>query len=124
MDQASGRVRRDILESLRHSLRPRRRRVARSSRPMLPNHRFPRTPYVLIALGVICLLGGSYLGLFVPPPEHFMGGVQRIMYVHLPTAWKALLALTFSFLLRPIFFLYKHLELDAPLQSSLEVRAP
>src|SRR5258708_39066541 len=105
MDQASGRVRRDILESLRHSLRPRRRRVARSSRPMLPNHRFPRSPYVLIALGVICLLGGSYLGLFVAPPEHFMGDVQRIMYVHVPTAWDALLAPTFAFVLALLVFL-------------------
>ncbi|PYQ61506.1 MAG: hypothetical protein DMF58_04550, partial [Acidobacteria bacterium] len=45
---------------------------------MVPNHRFPRFPLALITLGVLCLLTGSYLGLFVAPPEHYMGNVQRI----------------------------------------------
>ncbi len=88
---------------------------------MLPNHRFPRTPYVLIALGVICLLGGSYLGLFVAPPEHFMGDVQRIMYVHVPTAWNALLALTFAFVCALMFLLNNDWKWDARLEGSIEV---
>ena len=35
----------------------------------------PKLPYALVALGVLCLLVGSYLGLFVAPPEHYMGDV-------------------------------------------------
>ena len=49
------------------------------------------------AFGVALLLAGSYWGLFRAPRETFMGDVQRIMYVHVPTAWKAMLALTFAF---------------------------
>ena len=54
---------------------------------MAANPRFPKLPHALMSLGVVCLLVGSYLGLFVAPPEHYMGEVQRIMYVHVPTAW-------------------------------------
>ena len=41
---------------------------------------------------VLLLLAGSYWGLFVAPAETYMGDVQRIMYVHVPTAWNAMLA--------------------------------
>ena len=43
------------------------------------------------------LLVGSYIGLFVAPAERHMGEVQRIMYVHVPTAWNALLCFTCAF---------------------------
>ena len=59
---------------------------------------FTPTTFILIGLGVLCLVVGSYLGLFVAPPERYMGEVQRIMYVHVPTAWNALLAITFAFI--------------------------
>jgi heme exporter protein C len=48
-------------------------------------------------LGIALLLVGSYVGLFVAPPERHMGEVQRIMYVHVPSAWIALLAFTAAF---------------------------
>jgi heme exporter protein C len=48
-------------------------------------------------LGLVLLLAGSYIGLFATPPERFMGEVQRIMYVHVPSAWNALLCFTFAF---------------------------
>lgn len=48
-------------------------------------------------LGLILLLIGSYLGLFVAPPERYMGEVQRIMYVHLPSAWNCMLCYLFAF---------------------------
>ncbi len=54
-------------------------------------------PYAFLALGALLLLAGSYIGLFVAPTEQFMGDVYRIMYVHVPTAWNALLAFTFAF---------------------------
>ncbi len=52
---------------------------------------------VFVILGVILLLAGSYVGLFVAPAEQYMGNVQRIMYVHVPTAWNWMLAVTFTF---------------------------
>ena len=57
------------------------------------NHRSGRLPIYLLILGVLCLIAGSYTGLFVAPKEEYMGDVQRIMYVHVPTAWNAMLAL-------------------------------
>jgi heme exporter protein C len=48
-------------------------------------------------LALLLLLAGSANGLFVAPPERHMGEVQRIMYVHVPTAWACLLCFTFAF---------------------------
>ena len=48
-------------------------------------------------IGLILLLVGSWIGLFVAPAERFMGDVQRIMYVHVPTAWISMLGYTFAF---------------------------
>jgi heme exporter protein C len=47
--------------------------------------------------GLALLLVGSYMGLFVAPPERHMGDVQRIMYVHVPSAWIALVMYTLAF---------------------------
>jgi heme exporter protein C len=52
---------------------------------------------VLGFTGLVLLLVGSWIGLFVAPAERFMGDVQRIMYVHVPTAWNAMLGYTFAF---------------------------
>jgi heme exporter protein C len=88
---------------------------------MTANHRFGPAPYVLLALGVACLLAGSYAGLFIAPPEHFMGNVQRIMYVHVPTAWNALLALTFAFVCACMFLFTNNWKWDARMEGAIEV---
>ena len=86
-----------------------------------PNHRFPRLPYALVALGVLCLIVGSYFGLFVAPPEHYMGNMQRIMYVHVPTAWNALLAMTFAFGCAIVSLFTSSWKWDARLEGAVEV---
>ena len=80
-----------------------------------------RPAQLLVVLGVICLLLGSYYGLFVAPPETYMGQVQRIMYVHVPTAWNALLALTFAFICAVIFLFKSDWKWDARMEASIEV---
>ena len=60
------------------------------------NRRAIRTGTLLICTGALLLITGSWLGLAVAPAEQYMGDVQRIMYVHVPTAWNAMLALTFA----------------------------
>jgi len=50
-------------------------------------------------LGPVLLIAGSYLGLFVAPPERHMGEVQRIMYVHVPSAKIAMLFYLLAFTL-------------------------
>ena len=49
-----------------------------------------------LALGL--LAWGHYIGLVVAPPDREMGEVQRIMYVHVPAVWVALVALTLNFI--------------------------
>ncbi len=49
--------------------------------------------------GIALLLVGSYIGLFVAPPERHMGDVQRLLYIHVPSAKVAILVYTFSFVL-------------------------
>jgi heme exporter protein C len=80
-----------------------------------------RTPYVLLALGAALLLAGSYIGLFVAPAERFMGEVQRIMYVHVPTAWSWMIAVLFC-LAAAVMFLFKgDMKWDSRLEGGLEV---
>jgi heme exporter protein C len=83
--------------------------------------RSTRTPLILLALGVALYLFGSYWGLFIAPRERFMGDVQRIMYVHVPTAWNWMLAVLFAFF-SAIAFLFKNdMKWDARLDAGLEV---
>lgn len=86
-----------------------------------PSSKAPKVAAGLIAAAVVLLGVGSYIGLFVAPPEHFMGEVQRIMYVHVPTAWNAMLALTFAFV-SALFVAFKQdWKWDARLEAWLEI---
>jgi heme exporter protein C len=85
------------------------------------NNRFPRLPWVLLGLGIVCLGIGTYIGLFVAPPEELMGQVQRIMYVHVPTAWNALLAMTFAFVCAIVFLFNSDWKWDERMEAAIEV---
>lgn len=78
-------------------------------------------PYGLGALGVALLAMGSAWGLFFAPRETFMGDVQRIMYIHVPTAWNALLAFTFAFACAVASLWRGGWTWDARLEGALEV---
>lgn len=47
-------------------------------------------------LGLVLLLWGWYLGLFDSPREAMMGEVARILYVHVPAAWLAMVTFTIA----------------------------
>lgn len=49
------------------------------------------------ALGLLLLLVGTWLSLAWAPADAHMGLVQKIMYVHVPAAWVAMLAFTIVF---------------------------
>ena len=54
-----------------------------------------RAAVTLRVLGVTALVGVAatvWLGLFVTPPDEFMGNLVRLLYVHPPMAWVAFLA--------------------------------
>lgn len=77
--------------------------------------------WIFVALGVVLLLVGSYFGLFVAPAEQYMGNVQRIMYVHVPTAWNWMLAVLFAFGAAIAFLFTANAKWDARLEAGLEV---
>lgn len=87
----------------------------------LPKPATSRTPLIFVTLGVVLLAVGSYWGLFIAPKERFMGDVQRIMYVHVPTAWNWMIAVLFAFGSAVAFLFNNNLKWDARGEAGLEV---
>jgi heme exporter protein C len=75
-------------------------------------------------LGIFALLAvlvGLYLTFFYVPPDTLQGDVQRIMYIHVPTAWVAFFAF-FVVFLASIIYLWKRLpEADRLAYASAEI---
>ena len=80
-----------------------------------------RAPVLLVASGAALLCIGSYWGLAKAPAEVYMGDVQRIMYVHVPTAWNAMLALTFAFACAVAFLVTESWKWDNRLEAAIEM---
>ncbi len=80
-----------------------------------------RTPYLLMPLGALFLLAGSWIGLFAVPAERYMGDVQRIMYVHVPTAWSWMLVVIFTTVCAIVLLFRNDLKWDARMEAGLEV---
>ncbi len=74
-------------------------------------------------LGLGLLLVGSYFGLFVAPAERYMGQVQRIMYVHVPCAWIAMVCYTAAFVFAVIGLWNGKPRWDARTTGAIEVGA-
>lgn len=91
------------------------------SERLLPTPKDNALPYLGAGFGLLLLIWGSYWGLLLAPREEYMGDVQRIMYVHVPTAWNAMLALTFTFVCALLFLFRGDWRWDARLEASMEV---
>ncbi len=76
-------------------------------------------PSAVVALAGVALVVG--LGLFVIPPDRLQGQVQRIMYVHVPSAWIAYLAFFVTFVASIRYLWRKDLSADRLAASSAEV---
>jgi heme exporter protein C len=80
--------------------------------------------YLANGLGTLALLAmlvGLYLALVYAPADALMGDVQRIMYVHVPTAWVAFLAF-FVVFVSSLIYLWKRLpEADRLAHASAEI---
>ena len=72
-------------------------------------------------VGLALILVGSYIGLFVAPPERYMGEVQRIMYVHVPSAWVSMLCYTVAFAFAIVSLWSHRPRWDAILTATIEV---
>jgi heme exporter protein C len=80
-----------------------------------------RWPYAVLLLGAALLGVGAYWGLLVAPPEQYMGDVYRILYIHVPTAWNAMLAFLFASVCAMVFLLRGNMRWDARLEAAMEV---
>lgn len=69
----------------------------------------------------IALAAGSVVGLFVVPADALQGDVQRLMYVHVPTAWLAMLAFFVVFVMSVLYLVQRRLRWDAVAVSSAEL---
>lgn len=88
--------------------------------PPIPSAKATRAGVILIVVAFLLLVSGSYLGLFVAPGERFMGDVYRIMYVHVPTAWNAMVALTYAFIAALMYLFRGGWKWDARLEAAIE----
>ncbi|MBZ4409597.1 cytochrome c biogenesis protein CcsA [Myxococcus faecalis] len=75
----------------------------------------------VVGLGV--LAAGWWLGLAWAPPDREMGDVQRIMYVHVPLQWMAMLAMFLNFVMAVSHLLKSKpgWKLDSLAESAAEV---
>jgi heme exporter protein C len=74
-------------------------------------------------LGLTLLVVGSCIGLLIAPPEKFMGDVGRILYIHVPTAWNALIISTAAFVIAIGSLTKRKPNWDAALHGTLMTTA-
>src|ERR671919_2260009 len=75
----------------------------------------------LSILALLAVLVGLYLAFFYAPSDALQGDVQRIMYIHVPTAWVAFLAF-FVVFTSSLVYLWKRLpEADRLAHGSAEI---
>jgi heme exporter protein C len=80
-----------------------------------------KAQWFIFVLAALLLAVGAYLGLVWAPPERMMGEVQRIMYVHVPAVWMALVAYTIALCCGVMYLWKKDLRYDALNESAIEV---
>jgi heme exporter protein C len=80
--------------------------------------------YLANGLGILALLAvlaGLYLAFFYAPADALQGDVQRIMYIHVPTAWVAFFAF-FVVFVSSLVYLWKRLpEADRLAYGAAEI---
>ena len=91
--------------------------LARRQRPVLP---IP-WEHPMGAAGFLLLLVGNYIGLFVSDREMFMGDVGRILYVHVPAAWLAMICFALATLFAFLFLVTSRRGWDSAMEAACEV---
>jgi heme exporter protein C len=72
-------------------------------------------------LALLMVLAGLYLAFFYAPPDALQGDVQRIMYIHVPTAWVAFLAFFVVFVASIVYLWRRSPESDRLAAASAEI---
>src|SRR3974390_3020257 len=69
------------------------------------------------------LAAGLYLGLFVAPPDYQQGDTVRIMFVHVPAAWIAVMGYGLMALSSAVGLVYRHPLADVAAKSAAPLGA-
>ncbi len=80
-----------------------------------------KSAYLLLVLGLALIVVGHGMGLFVAPSEAAMGETGRILYVHVPTAWTAMVVFTIAFVAALGGLWTGRMGWDALIEASAEV---
>ena len=80
-----------------------------------------RRHLVLGAAALLVTVVGSVVGLFVVPADALQGEVQRLMYIHVPTAWVAMLAFFVVFVMSVLYLIQRDERWDLVAASSAEI---
>ena len=70
---------------------------------------------------LVAVVAGSVVGLFVVPADALQGEVQRLMYVHVPTAWVGMLAFFVVFVMSVLYLVQRDERWDLVAESSAEI---
>ncbi|MFQ5690491.1 MAG: cytochrome c biogenesis protein CcsA [Gemmatimonadota bacterium] len=77
-----------------------------------------------LALGLatlVTMLAGSAAGLFLVPADTTQGEIQRLMYVHVPGAWLAMLSFFMVFVMSILYLVQRRPAWDLMAASSAEI---
>jgi len=72
-------------------------------------------------LALAALIGAQAFGLLVSAPDRDMGHLQKIMYVHVPTAWIAMIAFLVVFVCSILYLWRREERYDLVASASAEV---
>ncbi|MDX1577730.1 MAG: cytochrome c biogenesis protein CcsA [Gemmatimonadota bacterium] len=78
------------------------------------------TQRMLGAIALIAIAVVSVIGLFVVPADALQGEIQRLLYIHVPTAWLAFLAFFIVFLMSVLYLIQRNLKWDLMALASAE----
>jgi heme exporter protein C len=73
------------------------------------------------AVGILLLAVGNWLGLYWAPSERFMGDVGRILYVHVPAAWLAMICFGLAAIFAVVYLMTSRRGWDSAMESACEV---
>ncbi len=62
----------------------------------------------LTGSSIVLIAAGLYLGLVVAPPDYQQGETVRIMFIHVPAAWTALMTYTFMAACSIVAIVFRH----------------
>ena len=88
------------------------------SAPSLP----PTGRAPLLGTGaLVAMVAGSVAGLLLVPADALQGEVQRLMYIHVPAAWLAMLSFFVVFVMSVLYLVQRDLQWDRVAASSAEI---